>query len=131
MSSTRPCIIKVDKKSVQAIFHRFCEHAYVVGPSPMVGGAPGGQISIPLAIVEYEDGTVHYVDPTQVTFTDHMKTVVSSDTEKVKLFVKHYRRMMDTVHVKYIKRQILSVCVKHLESRHFLGHATVVYMKSN
>ena len=49
----------------------------------MIGGAPGGQISVPLAIVEYEDGTIHYVDPTQVTFTDHLKVVVSSNTEKV------------------------------------------------
>lgn len=84
MNSTRPCVIKVDeKKSVQATFHRFCEHAYVVEPSPMIGGAPGGQISVPLAIVEYEDGTIHYVNPTQVTFTDRLKVVVSSDTEKV------------------------------------------------
>lgn len=84
MNSTRPCAVKVDKnKSVQATFHRFCEHAYVVEPSPMIGGAPGGQISVPLAIVEYVDGTVHYVDPTQVTFTDRLKVVVSSDTEKV------------------------------------------------
>lgn len=84
MSNTRPCVIKVDKnKSVQATFHRFCEHAYVVEPSPMIGGAPGGQISIPVAIVEYEDGTVHYVEPSQITFTDRLKVVVSSDTEKV------------------------------------------------
>ena len=85
MSNTRPCIIRVDKKkSIQATFHRFCEHAYVAEPSPMIGGAPGGQISMPVAIVEYEDGTVHYVEPSQITFTDHLKVVVSSDTEKVK-----------------------------------------------
>ena len=83
MNSTRPCIVRVDKnKSIQATFHSFCEHAYVIEPSPLVGGAPGGQISVPLAIVEYEDGTVHYADPTQVTFTDSMKLTVSSDTEK-------------------------------------------------
>lgn len=84
MNKTRPCVIKVDKESVQATFHRFCEHAYVVEPSPMIGGAPGGQISVPLAIVEYEDGTVHYVDPTSVIFIDHLKIKVTDDHEKAR-----------------------------------------------
>lgn len=84
MSSTRPCIVKVDKKSIQATFHRFTELAYVLEPSPMIGGAPGGQVCTPLAVVEFEDGTVHYADPARIIFTDRMKVVISSDTEKVK-----------------------------------------------
>lgn len=38
----------------EAIFHRWTELATVVEPSPLVGGHPGGQTNITLAIVEYK-----------------------------------------------------------------------------
>ena len=37
----------------------------------MIGGHPGGQVSGTFAIVEYEDGTVHEVEPTQIQFVDN------------------------------------------------------------
>ena len=37
----------------------------------MIGGHPGGQISGTFAIVEYEDGTIHEVEPTQIRFVDN------------------------------------------------------------
>lgn len=43
---------------------------WVVEPSPMIGGHSGGQMSLTLAIVEYEDGTVHEAYPHEVVFTD-------------------------------------------------------------
>ena len=36
----------------------------------MRGGHPGGQISATFAIVEYEDGTIHEVEPQNVRFVD-------------------------------------------------------------
>ena len=62
----RPCEVK----GRPAFFHTFSTIAYVVSPSPLVGGHPGGQISQPCAIVEYPDGSVEEVDPVLVKFVD-------------------------------------------------------------
>ena len=54
----------------EAIFHRWTELATVVEPSPLVGGHPGGQTNITLAIVEYKNGTVEQVYPGEIKFMD-------------------------------------------------------------
>ena len=59
---------KVEEK--RAFFHLFSTSAYPVEPSPLRGGHPGGQVSAPVAIVEYEDGAVELVDPCRVRFLD-------------------------------------------------------------
>ena len=57
-------------KEQRAFFHAFTTMAHPVEPSPLRGGRPGGQISEPLAIVEYEDGVVDFVSPLRVRFLD-------------------------------------------------------------
>ena len=54
----------------KAFFHKFITRSHVVGPSPLRGGHPGGQINVPLALVEFEDGLVEEVEPTAVHFLD-------------------------------------------------------------
>ena len=60
----RPCVVNGKK----ALFHCWGHKAYVVDASPMRGGHPGGQIAATVAIVEYEDGTVHEAYPHEVRF---------------------------------------------------------------
>lgn len=54
----------------RAFFHLFTTSAYPIEPSILKGGHPGGQVSNPVAIVEYEDGTVETVLPSRVRFLD-------------------------------------------------------------
>ena len=63
----RSCV--VDNK-YKALFHRWEDKSDVIAPSMSIGGAPGGQITRTLAIVEYEDGTIHEAYPHEIRFTD-------------------------------------------------------------
>lgn len=82
----RPCVVyfpeikrKVGKTELliqkeekhKALFHCWDHRSELCDASPMIGGHPGGQVSGTFAIVEYEDGTVHEVDPTQIRFVDN------------------------------------------------------------
>lgn len=62
----RRCEVNGEK----AYFHRWNTHANVVEPSPMIGGAPGGQIQYTLGIVEFEDGRIEEVAPRTIKFID-------------------------------------------------------------
>lgn len=66
----RPCIVGGDRK---AIFHKWNTYKNVVAASPMIGGAPGGQIQYTLGMVEYLDGTIEEVAPHKIKFTDNAK----------------------------------------------------------
>ena len=65
-------VVKEIKKATErrAFFHLFTTRALPIEPSPLRGGHPGGQYSRPIAIVEYEDGTVDTVDAESVRFLD-------------------------------------------------------------
>lgn len=58
------------RKERRALFHVFITMAHPVEPSLLRGGAPGGQLSEPYAVVEYEDGRVEFVTPLRVRFLD-------------------------------------------------------------
>lgn len=62
----RPCMVK-DRK---ALFHRWSDKAEVLAPSPRVGGHTGGQLYQTVAIVEYDDGSVHEAYPSEIRFLD-------------------------------------------------------------
>lgn len=62
----RPC--KFENKNY--IFHCFEQHSYVISPSPMIGGHPGGQVSGVFALIEDKKGNIYRVDATRVKFTD-------------------------------------------------------------
>lgn len=62
----RPCMVK-DRK---ALFHGWSDRAEVIPPSLMRGGHPGGQLYHTVALVEYDDGSVHEAYPSEVRFLD-------------------------------------------------------------
>lgn len=75
-SGLRPCIVRIpDKKKqfkeMKALFHCWDFRSEVIGESYLRGGHPAGQISATFAIVEYSDGTIHEVEPTQIRFLDN------------------------------------------------------------
>lgn len=65
----RPCYA-IGRK---ALFHGWYHEYFVVTPSPMIGGPPGGQKSNLWAIVEYEDGSCDFVSYDRIMFIDHGK----------------------------------------------------------
>ena len=88
----RPCIVHIPESSYKtwnrkkqeheiktvreeeihkALFHCWSHRSEVVGESALRGGHSAGQISATFAIVEYEDGTIHEVEPTQIRFVDN------------------------------------------------------------
>ena len=72
----RPCIVRIpDKKKqfkeMKALFHCWDFRSEVIGESYLRGGHPAGQIAATFAIVEYEDGTIYEVEPTQIQFVDN------------------------------------------------------------
>lgn len=91
MNELRPCIVRIPEKretlrdamsgnikrvTVQeaeehkGYFHKWYDRIWTIGESPMVGGYAAGQISQTVAIVEYEDGTIHEHYPSEIQFTD-------------------------------------------------------------
>ena len=66
----RPCFVNNKKQEIKALFHCWSHRSEVVGESALRGGHPGGQISATFAIVEYEDGSVHEVNPQNVRLVD-------------------------------------------------------------
>ena len=91
MDGLRPCIVRIPEKremlrdvmsgnikrvTVQeaeehkGYFHKWSDRFWTIGESPMVGGYAAGQMSQTVAIVEYEDGTVHEHYPLEIRFTD-------------------------------------------------------------
>ena len=63
-------VIGEPEKDVKALFHCWSYRSEVVGESPLRGGHPGGQISATFGLVEYEDGTMHEVEPQNIRFVD-------------------------------------------------------------
>ena len=63
--------IKKTAENIKALFHCWNYRSELVDASPMIGGHPGGQVSGTFAIVEYEDGTIHEVEPMQIRFVDN------------------------------------------------------------
>lgn len=83
----RPCVVyfpeikrKVGKTELliqkeekhKALFHCWSHRSELYDASPMIDSHPGGQVSGTFAIVEYEDGTIHEVEPTQIKFADNV-----------------------------------------------------------
>lgn len=60
-----------EEQEIKALFHCWNHRSELYGASPMIGGHPGGQVSGTFAIVEYEDGTIHEVEPTHIRFVDN------------------------------------------------------------
>jgi len=65
-SEYRMCTVNGKK----ALFHRWHEFCNVVEASPMIGGAPAGQVKYTLGTVEFEDGSIEEVAPHRIKFVD-------------------------------------------------------------
>lgn len=59
------------EKDVRGLFHCWSHRSEVVGESYLRGGHSAGQVSSTFAIVEFEDGTVHEVEPWNIRFLDN------------------------------------------------------------
>lgn len=84
MNELRPCIVRKQKSAAyerympaakkpeehKGYFHKWSERFWTIGESPMTGGHAAGQMSQTVAIVEYEDGTVHEHLPSEIQFMD-------------------------------------------------------------
>lgn len=84
----RPCVVKIGEETVttraihgehntkvvkeaeihKGYFHTWENESYVT--NGYLAGTTAGQVSTLYGVVEYEDGTVHKVDPEYITFTD-------------------------------------------------------------
>lgn len=65
-SELRPCLVEGKKY----LFHRWADRRWVVGPSSLRGGRPGGECAGVFAIVEDEEGQVLEFYPSQIKFLD-------------------------------------------------------------
>lgn len=64
----RPCVVDTPKGDKRAYFHKWADHSNVLRPSYLEGGHNGGEVRYTVAIVEYEDGRVEEVMPSQIRF---------------------------------------------------------------
>lgn len=62
-------------------FHCWEQFAKPIEPSNMVGGAPGGQISLVLGVVEFKDG-IKRVNPEQIHFCDEKNAMLYNLNKK-------------------------------------------------
>lgn len=60
-------------------FHTWGSEAYVT--NGLMVGTTAGQVSTLYGVVEYEDGTVHKVDPECITFTERQKVNIDIDSD--------------------------------------------------
>lgn len=68
----RPCLVtEPSKKQIKALFHCWVFYSQPYNFSPMLVGYSGGRTSNTIALVEYEDGTIHEVNPIQIRFIDN------------------------------------------------------------
>lgn len=60
----RPC--KIDDRT--GYFHTWEHYSKPLAASPLIGGEPAGVYSRLFGIVEFKDGSIKRVDPTEITF---------------------------------------------------------------
>lgn len=63
-NTLRPCLIGTSK--TKGLLHGIFQESYVVAPSLLKGGHPGGVVAKAIAIVEVEGGHLISVDPTDL-----------------------------------------------------------------
>lgn len=68
-------------------FHCWEHYSTVVEPSPMIGGAPGGTVSLVNAIVEIKDGVMR-VPITSIKFCDEENAFLAA-------YEKHRKEVME------------------------------------
>lgn len=73
---TRPCeVMQISPRGTirepkKALFHGLFTESQVIAPSALKGGHPGGTVQSPVAVVEFEDGTIERVPIESVRLLD-------------------------------------------------------------
>ena len=70
-TEVRPCYVKHKK----ALFHGWFDYSEIIAPSVCVGGHNGGVLKHAVGLVEFENGKVDFVYPTNIRFADGGKFV--------------------------------------------------------
>jgi hypothetical protein len=78
----KPHALKTTVRTDNALFHCWEQKSQVVAPSPMVGGHPGGTVSGVLGIVEFANGSIAEVEPTDIVFIDNKHEEYACFVEK-------------------------------------------------
>lgn len=66
----RPVMVAMNNKEHKGLFHKFYTKYDVIPASLMVGGHAGGQITIEMALVELNDGTIISTHTSNIRFID-------------------------------------------------------------
>lgn len=72
-TAKRPCIVTFGKPSAPTERYNALFHFWAMKQHPrdaMLSGETAGQVSFPVGVVEYEDGSVHEVRPHHIRFID-------------------------------------------------------------
>lgn len=65
-SEYRPCYVNGKK----ALFHKWVEYAKPLAPSMSIIGDKGGQLWYTIGLIEFEDGRIEEVQPSNIRFAD-------------------------------------------------------------
>lgn len=76
------CELVEPEKDIKALFHCWSHRSEVVGESYLRGGHSAGQVSSIFVIVEFEDGTVHEIEPWNIRFVDNFTMEDSFEEER-------------------------------------------------
>lgn len=77
----RPCIVW----GKNALFHRWSERSDIIEPSLLKGGHSGGVVKRAVGLVEFEDGFVSEVFPSDIRFIDRPhKNYIFNEREDTK-----------------------------------------------
>ena len=66
----RPCILYGKNGPEKCFFHRWSNISDVVPPSLLRGGHSGGTVSMIVAVLEFEDGSIRQYTPEHFKFVD-------------------------------------------------------------
>lgn len=67
----RPCIVTQNGEEKKALFHMWEKFCKACCSGLYIGGCPEGQMSMIFGLVEYNDGTMGEVNPSQIRFVDN------------------------------------------------------------
>ena len=75
-TALRPCVVTFGEGTAREERHSALFHFWGMKQHPqpaLLVGETAGQVSFPIGVVEYGDGTVHEVRPQRIRFTDGMR----------------------------------------------------------
>ena len=65
----RPCVVHTGEGGIRGMFHRWADYARP--HTAALRSDTSGQYWDVYGLVEYEDGSMHYIEPNMIQFVDH------------------------------------------------------------